>query len=324
MRQKKPVVAICYDFDGTLSPGNMQEYGFFPGLSPKDRQTFWDQSAQMAKENGADHILAYMLLMLEKARNNPSLKTTKTAIRAYGKEIELYPGVADWLKRVSDYGKSIGVKVEHYIVSSGLVEMIEGCPISRYFTRIYACSFKYTQNEVAEWPAQVVNCTTKTQFLFRISKAAYDLSDTRTLNGPIDEADRHVPFSRMIYIGDGSTDVPCMTVVKTRGGHSIAVYKPRSKEKRQEALGLLKNKRANFCLPADYGKDKALETTVKAILDKAKADWDVEQLESKAKASLSDPKSLDCEKDERSTPMERTTEPDESDSNESSSAEEQE
>lgn len=286
MRNKKPIVAICYDFDGTLSPGNMQEYGFFPGLSKKDRDTFWKQSEAMAKENGADSILSYMFLMLEKARNNPALKTTKQAIRDYGKEIELYPGVENWLKRISSYGKEIGVCVEHYIVSSGLVEMIDGCPISKHFKRIYACSFKYDQNEVAEWPAQAVNCTTKTQFLFRISKAADDLSDTKKLNAPINEEDRHVPFSRMIYIGDGSTDVPCMTVVKTRGGHSIAVYKPKSKKK-QEALKFYEEGRANFCVPADYSDGKALEITVKAILDKIKADWVIQQLEPKESPTIS-------------------------------------
>ena len=306
MKSRKPIAAICYDFDGTLSPGNMQEYGFFPGLTKKDRDTFWNQSEAMAKENGADSILSYMFLMLEKARNNPALKTTKQAIRDYGKEIELYPGVENWLKRITAYGNKIGVRVEHYIVSSGLVEMIDGCPISKLFKRIYACSFKYDQNEVAEWPAQAVNCTTKTQFLFRISKAADDLSDTKKLNEPIKEEDRHVPFSRMIYIGDGSTDVPCMTVVKTRGGHSIAVYKPKSKKK-QEALRFYKEGRANFCVPADYGDGKALEITVRAILDKIKADWVIHQLEPKDSPTISP----DCETNDNSTTIETAADQDE-------------
>lgn len=329
MRQKKPVVAICYDFDGTLAPGNMQEYGFFPGLTDDNRRNFWNYSAALAKQNGANQILAYMQLMLEKAKESKNqtdtpLKTTRKAIQEYGKSIKLFPGVDTWFKRIREHGKTRNLQVEHYIVSSGLKEMIEGSPIAKEFAKIYACSFMYDHNDAAMWPAQVVDCTSKTQYLFRISKAAHDLSETKELNARIDEKDRHVPFHRMIYIGDGSTDVPSMMVVRSRGGYSIAVYQPKSRSKRKEALGLLNDERVHFCFPADYREGKPLETTVKAILDKAKADWDVELLMSKAKASLSDPKSLDCEKDERSTPMERTTEPDESDSNESSSAEEQE
>ena len=209
-------------------------------------------------------------------------------------------------------------------MSSGLKEMIEGSPIAKEFTKIYACAYRYDNNDAAEWPAQVVDCTSKTQYLFRISKAAHDLSETKELNARIDEKDRHVPFHRMIYIGDGSTDVPSMMVVRSRGGYSIAVYQPKSRSKRKEALGLLNDERVHFCFPADYREGKPLETAVKAILDKAKADWELEQLESKAKMSLSDPKSLECEKDEKSATTEQTTEPDESDSSESYGSEEQE
>lgn len=321
MRQKKPVVAICYDFDGTLAPGNMQEYGFFPGLADDDPKKFWKQSAALAKQNGANQILAYLQLMLEKAKEskgktNTPVKTTKTAIKEYGRKIPLFPGVESWFKRIRVYGKNLGIEVEHYIVSSGLVEMIEGSPIAKEFKKIYACSFMYDHNEAAMWPAQVVDCTSKTQYLFRISKAAHDLSETKELNARIDEKDRHVPFHRMIYIGDGSTDVPSMTVVQTRGGYSIAVYQPKSKSKRKEALDLLRDGRVQFCFPADYREGKPLENTVKAILGKAKVNWDLEQLETKTKASLSEPKSFESKMDEKSISIELTAESDESDSDE--------
>lgn len=285
MKTKKPVVAICYDFDGTLSPGNMQEYGFFPGLSKEDRRNFWKQSAKLAKDNRANHILTYMQLMLEKAeasKNNTNvpLKTTRKAIREYGKDIQLFPGVDTWFKRIGEYGKGLKLQVEHYIVSSGLTEMIEGSPIGKEFKGIYACSFMYDNNDVAKWPAQVVDCTSKTQYLFRISKAADDLSDTRKLNTPVKEEDRHVPFSRMIYIGDGSTDVPSMTLVQSRGGHSIAVYQPKSSTKRQEALKLLEDERVNFCFPADYSEGGKLEEAIKRILDFISASWQLEKMKS--------------------------------------------
>lgn len=282
----KPIVAICYDFDGTLSPGNMQEYGFFPGLSQKDQKSFWEQSAKLAKENGANRILAYMQLMLKKAeesknkqnKTDPPLMTTQKAIREYGKNIKLFPGVETWFKRIREHGKKRGLQVEHYIVSSGLTEMIEGSPIGKEFERIYACSFMYDHNDVAEWPAQVVDCTSKTQYLFRISKGAHDLSDTKALNMPVKEENRHVPFSRMIYIGDGTTDVPSMTLVQSRGGHSIAVYQPKSKLKRQEALDLVKDGRVQFCFPADYSEGEKLEEAIKRILDFIQASWKLEQL----------------------------------------------
>lgn len=283
MKTKRPIVAICYDFDGTLAPGNMQEYGFFPGLSEENQKSFWNQSAELARRNGANQILAYMHLMLEKAKESKSqtdspLKTTRKAIKEYGKSIPLFPGVDSWFKRVCSYGKTLGLQVEHYIVSSGLAEMIEGSSIYKEFTKVYACSFMYDHNDAAEWPAQVVDCTSKTQYLFRISKAAHDLSDTKKLNDPIKEEDRHVPFPRMIYIGDGSTDVPCMTVVRTRGGHSIAVYDPRKRKAKIEASELQTQGRVHYCFPADYQKGSPLETAVFAILEKIAADYRLEHL----------------------------------------------
>lgn len=278
MKTKKPTVAICYDFDGTLSPRNMQEYGFFPGLTPEDQKSFWQQAVDMAKMNRANPILAYMRLMLEKAKDSKGqtkspLKTTRKAIKDYGKSIQLFPGVETWFKRIHEHGKKLGIQVEHYIISSGLVEMIEGSPIFKEFTKVYACSFIYDNNDAAEWPAQVVDSTSKTQYLFRISKGALDLSDDKTLNAPIKDEDRHIAFSHMIYIGDGFTDIPSMTVVQERGGHSIAVYEANNRKKQKEASTLFRDGRVHFCLPADYQKEGPLETTVFAILDKIFADY---------------------------------------------------
>ncbi len=283
MRQKKPVVAICYDFDGTLSPGNMQEYGFLPGLSESDRKHFWDKSEALAKKQGADQILAYMRFMLQKAEEskgdaNSPVKTTRKAMKDYGKKIELFPGVLSWFSRIKTVAEDAGVSVEHYIISSGLKEMIEGSPIAKKFKKIYACSYMYDNNDVAEWPAQVVNCTSKTQYLFRINKGAHDLSDTKRLNSYIPPNERQIPFPQMIYIGDGSTDIPCMKVVKAHGGHSIAVYDPSKRAKKTEAIRLRKQERVNFCVPADYQEGSQLESIVSAIITKIAADYRLKHL----------------------------------------------
>lgn len=270
---RRPTIAICYDFDGTLSPGNMQEYGFFDGLEPRERKTFWAESKQMAKANQADGILMYMRLMLRKAQQDKRLKTTKSAFRAYGNSIELYHGLDTWFDRVDAYGKQRGVKIEHYIISSGLKEMIEGTKISRNFTAIYACSFLYDNNDVAVWPAQAINYTTKTQFLFRINKGIKDVSDDTTINQYVLPEDRPVPFTRMIYVGDGETDIPCMKLVKEQGGYSIAVFNPKKLAKKKTSEKLKRENRVNFCIPADYSVGSKIETMVETIVDKMASDY---------------------------------------------------
>lgn len=277
MAKKIPTIAICYDFDGTLSPGNMQEYGFFDGLDPKERKTFWAESKEIAKENQADGILTYMWLMLEKAKQDKRLKTTKAAFRAYGKSVELYPGVKTWFDRIDAYGKQKGVRIAHYIVSSGLKEMIEGTKIAHCFEDIYACSFLYDNNNAAIWPAQAINYTTKTQFLFRINKGVKDVTDDKTINQYVPPEERPVPFSRMIYMGDGETDVPCMKLVKEQGGYAIAVYNPKKPSKKKVTEKLKHDHRVNFCIPADYSVGSKMESMVEAIIDKMVSEYHLVQ-----------------------------------------------
>lgn len=261
----RPRVAICYDFDGTLSPGNMQEYGFFSALG-KSAKGFWEESKKLVKDVGADPILAYMKLMLERAEE-AKIKTRKQDFPEYGKTVEFFPGVEEWFKRINEYGKDRGLEIEHYIVSSGLKEIIEGTSIAKRFKKIYACSFVYNQNDVAVWPAVAVNYTTKTQFLFRINKGIENDSDHTTINQYIPEDDRPIPFSRMIYIGDGETDVPCMKLVKDKRGVSIAIYSTRKPEKRRLAEKLLADGRVNYIARADYSLDSQLDKVVKTVLD---------------------------------------------------------
>ena len=261
-------MAICYDFDGTLSPRYMQEYGFFMGLPPKERKTFWQKSNALAKEMHADPILTYMLRMIEEAeRSGNMLGTTRKAFRAYGKNIDFFDGVETWFERITRYAAERGIRLDHYIISSGLKEIVEGSKIGKKFKEIYACSFLHGVNDAAKWPAQVVNFTTKTQYLFRINKGSEDVSETATVNGYIAPENRPVPFSHMIYIGDGETDVPCMRLVKEQGGRSIAVYAPGKAKSHKTALDLFRDGRVNYVIPADYSEGKLLENVVKGIVD---------------------------------------------------------
>lgn len=268
MSQKKTVIALCYDFDGTLSPGYMQEYGFFLGLESARRKAFWKDSNAKAAELGADPILTYMQCMIQEAdRSNGKLGTTKKDFRAYGKNINFFPGVEDWFARINEYAEHKGVSIRHYIISSGLKEIVEGSRIGKHFRKIYACSFLYGLNGGAVWPSQVVNFTTKTQCLFRINKGKEDESESSGVNEYIEPEERPVPFPNMVYFGDGETDVPCMKLVKEKGGHSFAVYSTGKKKSLCTSRKLFADGRVNYVVPADYSEGKQIDTLVKRIID---------------------------------------------------------
>ena len=259
-------VAIMYDFDKTLCTKDMQEYNFIPsvGLSAGD---FWGKCDQLSKKEHMDKILCYLYLMIKESKKN-DMPIKRDTFNNAGKDIEFYPGVVDWFKRINDYGKSLGIRVEHFIISSGLKEIIEGSKIAKEFKEIYACEFLYDVNGVAIWPKLVVNYTTKTQFLFRINKGVLDISNDNDLNKYVTNDDRDIPFRNMIYIADGITDIPCMKLVKSNGGKSIAVYTDKSKEL---ANTLIKDKRVDFIAPSDYTDGSELDTIMKRILDSLKA-----------------------------------------------------
>lgn len=272
---KKPIVAIMYDFDKTLCTKDMQEYAFIPALGMSSG-AFWGEVNAMTDREEMDNILAYMFMMVEKAREK-KIPITRETFRKMGMQVEYFNGVKTWFERINEFGKKCGVRVEHYIVSSGIKEIIEGTEISDYFKKIYACEFMYDYNGSIQWPKFAVNYTAKTQFLFRINKGVLtiDSKSADKLNRFTPENERPVPFRNMIYIGDGLTDVPCMKLVKSNGGQSIAVY---DQEKGKEAAELLKKAdRVNFVAPADYGPDSDIEVIVKAIIKKIQA---VEEMQS--------------------------------------------
>lgn len=262
VKENRPVVAICYDFDKTLTPDDMQAQGFIQSVG-YDIASFWEKSNGLAENNDMDQNLAYMYTMIQESTGK--VLFTKDRLREYGAKIDLFPGVEDWFERIRKYADEKGVILEHYIISSGLKEMIEGTKVANSFERIYASSFYYDRN-VAVWPAQVVNYTNKTQFLFRIEKGTLDVNDPG-INDYFDPENIRVPFRNMIYIGDSDTDIPCMKLVNSNGGYSIGVYNPTTKKK-EKVYKMMHDNRIRYFAPADYTEDSDLDKLVKSIIDR--------------------------------------------------------
>jgi len=260
----RPVFALLYDFDKTLSPRDMQEYAFIPeiGMEPGE---FWDKCNSLMRANSMDAILAYMYVMQQESRGKFLL--TRKGLNRLGGSVELFEGVESWFGRVNAFAEKLGLNTEHYIISSGLKEIIEGTPVAHEFNEIFAAEFYYNEHGEAAWPAMAVNFTSKTQFLFRVNKGLLDVTDSREINEFMPEEKRRVPFRNMIYIGDGYTDVPCMKLVRVNGGHSIAVYQG----DRNHVDRLILQGRADFGVKADYSPGSEMERTVFAILEKAAA-----------------------------------------------------
>lgn len=269
--------AIVYDFDKTLCTKDMQEYSLIPFLGYESPAVFWDEVTELCIRYRMDSISAY-LYYLQKKFNEAGTPLRKDMFYQPGKAIELFPGVKTWFKRINDYGRKSGFLVEHYIISSGMSEIIENSEIADEFRKIYACRYYYENGE-AVWPAQVVNYTTKTQYIFRINKQVLDESDDASLNEYVPHAERPVPFTRMIYVADGMTDVPCMRLVKEYGGKSIAVYNEASEKSIKTAKKLITDGRANFMVDADYSEGSRMEILVKKIIDHMRADSALEELE---------------------------------------------
>ena len=263
METQRPIVAFLYDFDKTLCTTDMQDYAFIPSLDMTPKE-FWAEANGFGRGNRIDGILAYMYTMIREAekRNRPF---TREDLVEKGRSIVLFPGVEDWFRRINAFGEAQGVQVEHYIISSGLREIIEGSSISGEFKKIYASEFYYDETGRPVWPKLAVNFTAKTQFVYRINKGVLDVSDDKTLNDSMPDDSKRVPFTNMVYMGDGLSDVPCMKMMRAYGGQAIAVYQ---ESNRMGVEDLLAKGRVDFIFPADYSEDTALDLTVKNIIRK--------------------------------------------------------
>lgn len=274
-KEERPVLAICYDFDKTLSPDDMQAQGYIQSVGYKITD-FWKESNSLAENNDMDQNLAYMYKMMVESEGN--IVFSRKKLEEYGAKVRLFPGVEDWFDRIKNYGEEHGVIVEHYIISSGLKEMIEGTTIAKNgaFEKIYASSFYYNEKGVAKWPAQVVNYTNKTQFLFRIEKGVLDIND-QGVNDYFAPEDIRVPFRNMVYIGDSDTDIPCMKLVNSYGGHSIGVYNCKTQEK-TKVYKMMRDNRIKYFAAADYSENTELDKLVKAIVRKTATNEELESI----------------------------------------------
>ena len=257
----KPIIALLYDFDKTLCTTDMEDYAFIPALGYTPAQ-FWSKANTFGRENRMDGLLAYMYTMMAECRAQGRVLKRDFLVQC-GRSMELFPGVREWFSRINAFGESLGVEVEHYVLSSGLKEIIEGSGIAHEFKQIYACEFYYDESGAACWPKLDVNFTNKTQFVYRINKGVLDVSDDKTLNDSMPDDSKRVPFHNMIYVGDGLSDVPCMKMMRSYGGQAIAVYQSAN---RPGVEKLLEDGRVDFIFPADYSEGTALDTTAKDIL----------------------------------------------------------
>ena len=263
---KHNVIAIVYDFDGTLTPQPMQEYTVLPEIGIKDGKKFWEQVNQEAARTNGEAIVTYMRLMLEESQFR-KFPVTAPMLKELAKNINYFPGVEAYFERINDYiKKQFGrdIEVRHYVISAGLKEIISGTSIAKYFYKVFASDYYYNEYGAATFPNVVVNDTVKTQFIFRINKGKESLNENINLHMPMHL--RPIPFQNILYIGDGLTDVPCMTVIRKNGGSAIAVYKPYSSQGKQICKQLLKAERVNFIAQADYENGTELDRLIKLLL----------------------------------------------------------
>lgn len=263
---KKLKMALIYDFDKTLSTKDMQEFHLLQHLGYADPETFWAECATLSRTHNIDSILSYMYMIIAHDRN-----ITKESLFAEGKAVEFFPGVKTWFKRINEYAATRNILLEHFIISSGLTDIVKGSAIAKEFRKIYACSYYYDENGHVLWPSRVINYTTKTQYLFRIHKGVFDETDDFNLNRSMPEEDKYIPLNRMIYLGDGLTDVPAMKVVNSFGGYTLVVYRD-DNHARELANDLHENKRASFMAKADYSKGSRIEKIVEGIIDSVYSD----------------------------------------------------
>lgn len=263
METQAPIIAFLYDFDKTLCTTDMEDYAFIPSLGYTPAE-FWGRANAFGWENRMDGLLAYMYTMIQECAAQ-NIKLDRAFLNHCGESIQLFPGVREWFARINAFGESLGVQVEHYVISSGLREIIEGSGIAQEFREIYACEFYYNENGDACWPKLDVNFTNKTQFVYRINKGILDVSRDKELNDSMPDDSKRVPFTNMIYMGDGLSDVPCMKMMRAYGGQAIAVYQASN---RQGVEKLLADGRVDFIFPADYRDGMELDRTVRDILRK--------------------------------------------------------
>ncbi len=266
--------ALVYDFDGTLAPGNIQEHSLIPqhlGMTVAD---FWDLVGREKQAEDADQVLVYLRLLAERARA-VGKPLTRAILGEHGRSTPLFAGVEAWFDRIGRHAAERGLALEHYVISAGNEEMIAGTAIHPRFRRVFASRYRYDEHGHADWPAVAINFTSKTQYLFRINKGVDNVWQDDAVNRWLPMSERPIPFSRIVYFGDGDTDIPSMKMVRHQGGQSIAVFDPArwaEASMQRKVYNLIAEDRAHFVVPADYTEGSQLDVTVKGVLGRIARD----------------------------------------------------
>ncbi len=269
MENQKTRIAIAYDFDGTLARGSLPEHGLLQDLGIES-VSFWNEVKERAETQDADEILAYMCLLLEKAKEL-GIEITESRLGSYAANIPFFEGVVEWFGRIDKYAAELGVGIDHFVISSGLREIIAASAIAPCFKFVFASKYLYDERGMASYPAVSINYTTKTQYLFRINKGIFNFFDNKRINTWIRLDRRPYPFKRMIYIGDGDTDIPAMKMTRYQGGYSIAVFDPLKWDdlsQQAKIYKLIAEDRVQYVAPAVYSEGSLLDIAVKGIIGK--------------------------------------------------------
>lgn len=272
---KQPILALIYDFDNTLAVKDMQSFSFIPALGLGVGE-FWDKTNELSVKYDTDKILSYLFVMVDECKKR-GIKLTREYLEKCGQDITYFPGVNTWFDRINEYGKQHGVIVEHYVISCGNLEILNGCSIKKKFKKIFACEYIYDEKGEAYWPKVVINYTGKTQYIYRIKKGIMEDNDDIAINEK--SVHKRVPLENMIYIGDGLTDVPAMLTVKESGGTSIAVY---PEGKREKVINYYEDDRVNYICKSDYSKGSELEKIVQLIIEQTHIRSSLEERQKKA------------------------------------------
>jgi hypothetical protein len=262
-------IAVVYDYDQTLSPNYMQEEVLFPAFGI-DARRFWKKCQELVANEGYENELAYMRVMLEYLDID---RPTNARLRELGRELRFYPGLPEMFEDfnaglLTPQHEAHGIRLEHYIISSGLKALIDGSRVAPHVKAVFGCEFAEDAQGRITFPKRVISHTQKTQYLFRINKGLLELS--QDVNDHMPAEVRPVPFEHMIYVGDGPTDVPCFAVVRQNGGHAIAVYNPadetRSSFKKCYQLTTHAN-RVRHIAPADFRAGSHLRLLLEQMVE---------------------------------------------------------